>query len=237
MSLSGLIKALVKRTVKGFGYELIKIPFLPSPPEKSSWKTHAMGLPGPVRLHFGCGPRILKGWLNIDLSYEHFDQYLKWYTNVYYPLELRGDRSDFFSFDVTKGPLPLPSDCVDVIFHEDFLEHLNQRDQVLFLAETRRVMKPGAIHRVNTPHLLMSMQSHSNFQEGYGGVHVQEWNQHGHLNVLTPRVLEELAVMCGYSRVVFTGRNQSMGDGVPLEYRPDPRDRPEEGNIFADLIK
>jgi len=228
---------LVKRMASGLGYEITKVSSPPCLSAGSSLRAHVMGLSGPVRLHIGCGPRVLKGWINIDLSYEDSDQYLKYYTDVYYPPELRGDRRDFFSFDVTKAPLPLPADCVDLVFHEDFLEHLNQRDQVLFLAETRRVMKPGAIHRVNTPHLLSSMQSHSNFAKGYGGVHVNEWNQHGHLSVLTPSMLEELALMCGYSRVLFTGRNQSVAESIPLEYRPDPRDRPEEGNIFADLIK
>ena len=26
----------------------------------------------PIRLHIGCGPRILKGWINIDLSLEPY---------------------------------------------------------------------------------------------------------------------------------------------------------------------
>ncbi len=190
-----------------------------------------------LKIHFGCGPRILKGWINIDLSYEPFHKYMQYYTNKYYPEEIRGDRSDFYAIDITKTALPLPDSSVDVIFHEDFLEHLSQRDQIVFLAETLRVLKPGGVHRVNTPNLLSSMQDRSNFERGYSGVYIDEWNKHNHLNVLTPSMLREIALMVGYSNICFNGRDQSISKEIPLEYRPDPHDRLESGNIFADLIK
>ncbi len=107
------------------------------------------------KLHFGCGPRVLKGWVNIDLAYEPFEKYLQFYGEKYYPAEIRADRSEFYAIDITKTGLPLPDDSVDVIFHEDFMEHLNQRDQIVFLAETLRVLRPGGVHRVNTPNLLI----------------------------------------------------------------------------------
>lgn len=190
-----------------------------------------------IKLHIGCGPRIFKGWINIDLSYEPCDNYLQYYTDKYYPEEIRGDRTDLYAIDVTERGLPLPDNSVDVIFHEDFLEHLSQRDQIVFLAETYRVLKPGGVHRVNTPNLLSSMSEHSDFSKGIDGVYLDEWNKHNHLNVLTPKNLQELALMVGYQEVSFNARNQSRSNLRPLEYRPDPNDRPEEGNIFADLIK
>jgi predicted SAM-dependent methyltransferase len=190
-----------------------------------------------VKLHVGCGPRILKGWINIDLSYEPYHNYMQYYTDKFYPESIRGDQSDFYATDVTKNPLPFPDNSVDVIFHEDFLEHLNQRDQILFLSETCRILKNGGIHRINTPNLITSMRDHSNFSRGYDGVYTDEWNKHGHLNVLTPNLLKEMALMVGYSKVVFTGRDQSTSKLIPLEYRPDPKTRGEYGNIFADLIK
>lgn len=199
---------------------------------RSEFRKHAT-----IKLHFGSGPRILKGWVNIDLEYVSWENYLKYYGDQYYPQEIRGDKSDLYIFDVTKCGLPLPDNCVDVVFHEDFLEHLNQRDQVIFLAEVLRVLKKGDIHRISTPSLITSMRDHSDFSQGYDGVYTDEWNKHRHLNVLTPNLLEELALMVGYSKVVFTGRDQSNSKLVPFEYRPDPNDRPEYGNIFADLVK
>ncbi len=190
-----------------------------------------------LKLHFGSGPRILKGWINIDLLYEPYANYLQYYTDKYYPEEIRGDQSDFYAIDVTETGLPLPDASVDLIFHEDFLEHLNQRDQVVYLTESYRVLKPGGVHRINTPDLISSMQERSDFSKGIAGVYKDEWNKHGHLALFTPAILKEMALMIGYSKVEFNGRNQSKSDLVPLEYRPDPNDRPESGNIFADLIK
>lgn len=190
-----------------------------------------------VKLHFGCGPRILKGWINIDLKYEHYHNYMQYYTDKYYPEEIRGDQNDFYAIDITKTGIPLPNESVDVIFHEDFIEHLNQRDSIIFLAETLRVLKKGGVHRVNTPNLLSSMRDHSDFKKGNREVYVYEWDHAQHLNILTPEYLKELALMVGYQEVIFKGRDESTSKLIPLEYRPDPKDRPEDGNIFTDLLK
>lgn len=189
-----------------------------------------------IKLHFGCGPRILKGWINIDLSFEPFEKYLKYYTDKYYPEAIRGDKNDFFAINILKTGLPLPDNSVDLIFHEDFLEHLNQKGQIIFLAETFRVLKPGSTHRINTPNLLTSMREHSDFKKGNSGVYVSEWDRHGHKNLLTPTYLDEIAQMIGYSKILFNSRNNSISKEIPKEYRPG-NDRTEEGNIFADLIK
>lgn len=189
-----------------------------------------------IRLHFGCGPRVLKGWVNIDLIFEPFEKYLKYYTDEHYPEAIRGNKNDFFAVNILKTGLPLPNDSVDLIFHEDFLEHLDQKEQIVFLAETFRVLKPGSIHRVNTPNLLASMIEHSNFKKGYAGVYVDEWSKHVHKSILTPNYLSEIAQMIGYSKVLFNIRNNSISKEIPKEYRPG-KDRTENGNIFADLIK
>jgi hypothetical protein len=187
-----------------------------------------------IKLHFGCGPRILKGWINIDLSYEPFEPYLSEDTKEIYLKSELGDRNDLFTINVIQMGLPLPNDSVNVVFHEDFIEHLDQRSQIIFLAEIRRVLKKGGIHRVNTPNLTESMKN-SDFEYGKEGIYIEEWDQHGHKNVLSTKALEELALMVGYEKIIFSKRNGSLGS-IPNEYRPG-NDRPEEGNIFADLIK
>ena len=187
-----------------------------------------------IKLHIGCGPRILKGWINIDLKYEPFENYLKYYQDKYLE-NIRGTKEDFWECDVTKG-ISLPDNCVDVIFSEDFIEHLSQRGQVIFLSEALRVMKKDAVHRINTPDLLQSMHS-SNFKLGIKGVYLEEWDKNGHINVLSKSMLKELVKMVGYSRVVFNTKNRSISELIPEEYRPDIKDRPLNGNIFVDLIK
>ena len=185
-----------------------------------------------VKVQIGCGARIFKGWHNIDCTYSPPERS----PESFYPESIRGTQDDLLLLDVTKSPLPFEDNSVDIIFHEDFIEHLAQRDQIVFLAETLRVLKPGGCHRVNTPNLLQ-MQRRSNFGKGFSGVAINEWDRWHHLNVLTPPMLAELATMVGYSKVYFNSRNHSIvAEHIPLEYRPGS-DRQEDENIFADLVK
>lgn len=189
-----------------------------------------------IKLHIGCGPRVLKGWVNIDLAYEPYKNYLKYYTDKYYGKKVRGRRSDFFAINVVKYPLPLKSRSVSVVFHEDFIEHLDQKEQFLFLSEMYRVLKKGGVHRVNTPDINSTMLINSKFNEGFNGVYQLEWDKHVHKNILSANTLKEMAQLIGYSNVIIQKRDKSLGR-IPKEYRPDPNDRPESGNIYVDLIK
>lgn len=192
-----------------------------------------------IKLHFGCGGRILKGWVNIDIIYNPNKDYSKQYGIKYYPKKIRGTKSDLYIFDITAVGLPLPNNSVDLIFHEDFIEHLDQKQQIIFLAETFRVMKKNAIQRINTPNLLASMNKWSQFNRGKDGVYAEEWYIHGHKNILTSLSLFEVAKMIGYTRIEINKRDESKAKkNLPLEYRPDPiRDKIPNGNIFVDLIK
>lgn len=188
-----------------------------------------------LRLHFGCGIRILKGWINIDTTYFE-DKKRTSQIHIYPEQELIGTRKDLFLIDFTETSLPLPDNSVSRIFHEDFIEHINQRDTVLFLAETFRVLKSDGIHRINTPELLGSMRRYSDFSKGSRGVFAGEWNAHGHLNILTRSYLEELARLVGYREVVFNGKNKSISPDMPRDFRQDDT-REEHEQIHCDLIK
>ena len=123
-------------------------------------------------------------------------------------------------------------------FHEDFIEHISQKQQVCFLAETLRVLKHGSWHRVNTPCLMASMRRHSRFEEGMQGVYIGEWDNWQHISLFTRHSLEEMARMVGYRDVVFNLRNQSVSPfALNAEVRPGPDRHALSGNIFADLLK
>jgi len=234
-NLKDSIKSRIKNVFYRLGYEINKVKSKNSSDDYQKLADNYKNIKI-LKLHIGCGPRILKGWINIDLKYESYQKYMKYYTNTYYPKEIRGNKSDFYAINIVKRGLPLPNNSVDVIFNEDFIEHLNQRDQIIFLTETLRVLKPGHVHRINTPNLLFSMKNNSDFSTGIKGIFLNEWDNKSHLNILTPSLLKEFAMMVGYSKVIFNSKNNSTSKLVPLEYRPDPK-KPECANIFADLIK
>ncbi len=196
---------------------------------RAEYSTHI-----PLLLHFGCGPRVLTGWINIDLKFMPYEKHFQHYDDMISD-NLLGGKKSFYAFNVIETGLPLPDNSVDAIFHEDFIEHISQRDQMVFLAETLRVLKPGGIHRVNTPDLAEAMKK-SDFLKGKDGVYVNEWDRHRHLSILTKHSLREMAGMVGYGKVEFNERNKSVCSYIPQEYRPG-NDRPENGNIFADLTK
>lgn len=181
----------------------------------------------PVKLHYGPGFALLEDFLNID---RHV------FPNLVPDGWLPRCLDRFFVLP-SATRLPIPDNSVDYVFHEDFFEHLDQRDQIVLLAEMRRVLKPGAVHRINTPCLKDAMRRWSRMDEGASGIHTSEWDRWDHVSLVTRTSLDELAAITGYSHVVYNQKGQSISPHRGRETRPgDDRD-PIVGNIFADLIK
>jgi hypothetical protein len=233
------IKYILTRLLGKAGYEFKKLPV------SGSDKNDLIRLPADVKkldkikIHFGSGPRILKGWINIDLSYAHFGPYLQYYTDKHYPEAIRGSRDDLYIIDIFNDGIPLPDESVDIIFHEDFFEHLTQKQQIIFLAETLRVMKKGAVQRINTPNLVASMRDNSSFKKGKAGVYTAEWDNWEHHSVISPAILGDMAKIVGYSKFFFNSKDKSIAaEELPSEYRPDENARAAaDSNVFADLVK
>jgi predicted SAM-dependent methyltransferase len=82
-----------------------------------------------LRLHLGCGPRLMPGWVNVD-AFERSG------------LDLRWDLRD---------PLPCPGAVAELIYSEHFLEHLEQDAAEAFLREVARLLRPGGVLRLGVP--------------------------------------------------------------------------------------
>jgi predicted SAM-dependent methyltransferase len=82
-----------------------------------------------MRLHLGCGPNVMLGWVNVDNApYPGVDAVL----------------------DVTAG---LPFDDVRFIFAEHFIEHITYPAALELLRECRRVLRDDGVLRLSTPNL------------------------------------------------------------------------------------
>ena len=82
-----------------------------------------------TKLHLGCGPLALPGWVNLDnLPYPGVDQVV----------------------DVTAG---LPFEDVSFIFAEHFIEHIAYPDAANLMRECRRVLNDDGVLRLSTPNL------------------------------------------------------------------------------------
>lgn len=82
-----------------------------------------------TKLHLGCGPLALPGWVNIDNQrYPGVDKVL----------------------DLRKG---LPFKDVSFVFAEHFIEHLPYDDALKLMREARRVLRDDGVLRLSTPNL------------------------------------------------------------------------------------
>ena len=81
-----------------------------------------------LRLHIGCGPKIKKAWINIDLS-----------PQADVTLDMR-------------EPLPFLENSCSIIYSEHFLEHLEYPGHAnSFLRECYRILEPGGLFSVGVP--------------------------------------------------------------------------------------
>lgn len=89
------------------------------------------------KLNLGCGPKIMTGWDNLDLE----------------------PGPGGIVCDLTRG-LPYPSNSVDYIFSEHFIEHLTRDAALDLLRECMRVLKPGGAVRFATPDLATAVNDY-----------------------------------------------------------------------------
>jgi len=101
------------------------------------------------KIHYGCGKNILKGWLNVD----GFDES---YPDGCIDPKIAGN---IFCCDLT-AKHPFPPDYFKFGYSEDFLEHLDQADSLIFLEEVYRTFAPGGVVRFSFPGLESVLKKH-----------------------------------------------------------------------------
>jgi ubiquinone/menaquinone biosynthesis C-methylase UbiE len=82
-----------------------------------------------MKLNFGCGKKILKGWINADIQ--------------------KSPKIDK-SFDFNEFPYPFDSNTFDYIFSDNVLEHLDDPKKVL--NELWRLSKKNGIIKIIVPY-------------------------------------------------------------------------------------
>jgi predicted SAM-dependent methyltransferase len=95
-----------------------------------------------LKLNVGCGDNLKTGWINIDLS-----------ENADLQLDMREQ-------------IPLPNGSVQIIYSENFFEHLNYpEDAKRFLSESFRVLEPDGIFSVGVPDAGGALLSYANLRD------------------------------------------------------------------------
>jgi predicted SAM-dependent methyltransferase len=83
-----------------------------------------------LRLHLGCGNRLLDGWINIDA----------------------GIRANVLTMQLPRGLRRFPAACARYIYASHLLEHLQYPDEATaFAEECHRILIPGGVVRIVVP--------------------------------------------------------------------------------------
>jgi SAM-dependent methyltransferase len=116
---------------------------------------------GHACLNLASGTRTDWSWNNLDFSPYATLRRNPYLARVFDALgflsaqrkqRLRETDPAIISWDLARG-IPFPADTFDVVYHSHFLEHLPRRAAKTFLADCRRVLRPGGILRIVVPDL------------------------------------------------------------------------------------
>jgi len=177
------------------------------------------------RIHYACGWNVMDGWLNVD----GFDES--------YPHgrvdEERARR--IYRTDLT-AEHPFASESFRFGYAEDFLEHLDQAEALLFLCEAYRTLRKGGILRLSFPGLPGVLRRHlrSSDYQGAAACRQEAYTAWWHKHFFSAEELETVARHIGFRRfaVVKYGKSKSP-ELCNLETRPDQMDL----NLICELTR
>jgi SAM-dependent methyltransferase len=116
---------------------------------------------GRAMLNLACGTFMDPAWNNLDFSpyallprYPLLTEVLRgvgFLSDERYA-RLRSIDPNIIRWNLARG-IPFDRDSFDVVYHSHFLEHLERKSALDFLAECRRVLRPGGILRIVVPDL------------------------------------------------------------------------------------
>lgn len=157
-----------------------------------------------IKLHLGCGPIILPGWVNCDLYDSNAD--------------IKCDVKDLSIFD---------TGTVDVIYASHIIEHFHYYEAFDVLREWYRVLKVGGKLILETPDMLASCQQFVNGNEQdrinlYGHFFAQPWLGPGqvHKMLYTPTQLHWTLEQCGFKnmkRIIATRYIENKDRNLGME--------------------
>lgn len=102
------------------------------------------------KIHYGCGKNIIKDWLNVD----GFDPAS--YPDGTIDAEIA---KQIYPVDLTSRH-PFADNSFKFGFSEDFLEHLDQSESLIFLSECYRTFAKGGVLRLSFPDLRNVLRRH-----------------------------------------------------------------------------
>lgn len=177
------------------------------------------------RIHYACGWNVMNGWLNVDGFDESYP-----YGKVD---EERAKR--IYRMDLTQRH-PFEPETFRFGYAEDFLEHLDQSDALIFLCEAYRCLRRGGILRLSFPGLRGVLRRHLRSSDYEGAVTCQReaYTSWWHRHFFSAEELETVAKHIGFRRFREVRYGHSKSPELRnLETRPDQADL----NLICELTR
>jgi predicted SAM-dependent methyltransferase len=169
-------------------------------------------------VNFGCGPRILNGWINLDIN--------------------RADGIDVV-WNLKFG-MPFPDNSCTALFGEHVIEHISKEDGEKLLRECHRALEPGGVLRLSTPDAGLYLRSYAGDREflrhpsfdrpaetAMDRINTMMREDGGHLWVYDAESLMKLVESAGFKSVAQKAFNESA--------HPKMQGIDSEGRAFESL--
>lgn len=205
------VKKIIKFIINKIGYDVVRL-MVEGEPEVAITDSQTEN-----KIHYGCGAIYLKDWLNVDLNLRSKEGYVTASVNL---VKRHPFKNDSFKFG----------------FAEDFMEHLDQADQIIFLCEVYRTLQKGGVLRLSFPGLEGVLNIHYN-EPSYETAKLakrEAYEMWRHKHFLS---YEELSLICqniGYRSI----RRVKFGESEYSElYKLDTRHEQIGLNTYVEIVK
>jgi predicted SAM-dependent methyltransferase len=213
-----MIKEFVKKFYKKLGYDISKVD------SDVDEKKELIEISEIRKVNYGCGTVLLNGWINVDVMPANIIKRANALTgNIYYQM------------DLTKKH-PFPDNSLEFAFAEDFIEHLNQVDSVIFLTEIYRTLQKNGVLRLSFPGFFTVLAQH--FSEiSYDQckkMKAEAYTKHSHKHFFCFEELEQLCQHIGFSDIKSVEYGKS---NYPDLRALDTRANQIGVNILVEIVK
>ena len=221
MSISA--KKIIRNVVNLTGYDIRKIRhrhFSAQYGEDQFFNTHGL-----TRIQYACGPKLLRGWVNVDF---------------YSPAAMKEKYGMTAEFTYYQADLSLRQPFQDSTFlfayAEDFIEHLDQADSLIFLFECYRVLAADGVLRLSFPGLEGVLKRHfsSPLMTDLVQGRKDAYEHYDHRHFYSREEISLAARHIGFSDIRFTAYGES--DHAELNGL-ETRDGQQDLNIYIELTK
>jgi SAM-dependent methyltransferase len=122
-----------------------------------------------LRVNVGCGATPTEGWINLDNSFSVRIARWPMFARMLSKTRILSRQSYEFAviansrkirFANATLRIPYGNNSVEVLYSSHMIEHLDRQEAKAFLAEVRRVLKPGGIVRLAAPDLARLIKSY-----------------------------------------------------------------------------